>query len=233
MKIKLQNPLTLEHRGDRKIARAFVQSLTLLAFLVFVSFASAEVQDIIVGITPTCPYGISACWAGAYEALLHLEGVASVDKNPDFNTSTAHIRLKSGGLPNPDKLRAQFESLVGKVYIFRGVEATVEGVLKEENRNLVVQLPESKESLHLVSLETKLQWNFEKQRPRGIEADEGLAYRQLIDKNKEVQASALKMGETHPIVRVTGPLKMTDKGPVLEVREFSLPKTSSAPHPQD
>src|SRR5258705_9856684 len=45
--------------------------------------ASAQVTEVVVGITPTCPYGISACSAVANEALGQLEDVESVAKIPD------------------------------------------------------------------------------------------------------------------------------------------------------
>src|SRR5947207_3131824 len=117
MSINLHDFLLRNSYAGSRLGRRLIRSPILLAVLLFVSPGNAAVVDIVVGITPTCPYGISACWAGAYEALSHLDGVASVDKNPDFYTSTAHIRLKTTGLPNPDKLRAQSESLVGKAYI--------------------------------------------------------------------------------------------------------------------
>jgi hypothetical protein len=189
--------------------------------------AAAQVKDVVVGITATCPYGISACWAGAYEALTHLDGVESVDKNPDSNTSTAHIHLRSTALPDPEKLRQQFESLVGKAYLFRGVEITVEGSVREQNGDMTVELPDSKESLRLIALKTKVQWNFQKQHPRGPETEERTAFQDLVGKEKEtVSAKAA----SHPVVRVTGPLKMTDKGPVMEVREFSELKAGSSSH---
>jgi hypothetical protein len=227
MRIDLRKSLLRKRRARNTRGWRLVLCPVLLAVFALASPADTAVLDIVVGITPTCPYGISACWAGAYEALSKLEGVVSVDKNPDFYTSTAHIRLKTGGLPNPDKLRAQFESLVGKVYIFRGVEVTLEGVLQNKEGHTILQLPDTNESVNLVSLETKLQWNFDKQRPRGVESGESLAYGQLLDK------TAQKAGGNLPIVRVTGPLKMTDKGPLLEVREFSMPKVSSSSHPED
>jgi galactose oxidase len=202
--------------------------LGLFAFFLGEGDAAAQVKDVVVGITATCPYGISACWAGAYEALTHLDGVESVDKNPDSNTSTAHIHLRSKALPDPEKLRTQFESLVGKAYLFRGVEITVEGSVKERNGDMTVELPDAKESLRLAALKTKVQWNFQKQHTRGPETEERTAFQDLISKEKETMSTK---ATSHPVVRVTGPLKMTDRGPVMEVREFSELKTGSSSHP--
>jgi len=214
-----------------KLSQGVIRHVMLLGLLCFASFARGEVEDIVVGIVPTCPYGISACWAGAHEALSHLDGVASVDQKPDSNTCTAHIRLKSAGLPNPEKLRAQFELLVGKVYIFRGINVTVLGDLKQENGSLTVQLPESKELLRLASLhpDDKLQWNFKDQRPHGTKLEEQNAYQQVIDTGKQATTAALKTGAPPPKVRVTGRLKMSDQGPTLEVQQFSIASPSPSP----
>ena len=65
-----------------------------------------------VGITPNCPYGLKACWAGANEALGHIEGVKSVAITPDSFNCTATIRIKGDGLPDPDTLASQFKKTV-------------------------------------------------------------------------------------------------------------------------
>src|SRR5207248_1832562 len=110
------------------------------------------------------------------------------------------------GLPNPDKLRAQFEARVGKVYIFRGVTVTVLGDFKDENGQAAIQIPESKELLHLVPLvpEHKIEWNFKDQRPLNTKPEEQDAYKQLLDAGIFATAATLKSGLPSPKVRVTG-----------------------------
>lgn len=53
-----------------------------------------------LGITPTCPYGLSACWGGAFEALSNLEGVELVDPIPHASGSTASVFLKGELIPS-------------------------------------------------------------------------------------------------------------------------------------
>lgn len=53
-----------------------------------------------LGITPTCPYGLSACWGGAFEALSNLEGVELVDPIPHASGSTASVFLKGESIPS-------------------------------------------------------------------------------------------------------------------------------------
>src|SRR5439155_23152 len=62
--------------------------------------ANARGTHVVVGITPSCPYGIGACWGGAYEALNHLHGVEAVRPIPNTEDSTAYLYLKHAGLPD-------------------------------------------------------------------------------------------------------------------------------------
>ena len=94
----------------------------------------AQVREVVVGVTPTCPYGLMACWAGAYEALVRIDGVESVEKTPNAYNCTASVRLKGNGLPDPDKWASQFKAMVDQAYGFRGVEVTVSGQLEGRRR---------------------------------------------------------------------------------------------------
>jgi galactose oxidase len=195
-------------------------TISALAVLLWVVPVEAQVADVVVGVTPTCPYGLSACWGGAYEALGCLEGVGSVAKVPDAYNCTAHLHLKEDGLPNFEKWPDQFKSLVGEAYVFRGVEATIEGSIDDDDGVLVLHAPGIKTRIVLGPLQHKLQWNVRKGAARQAEPDERDAYPQLAARKKEAKDAAFK-------VQVTGPLKATDKGYVLEVREFFpvAPKT--------
>ena len=184
-----------------------------LAVLVWAAPARAQVTEVEVGVTPSCPYGLSSCWAGAYEALGKLEGVQSVATTPDAYNCTAHVYLKDRSLPDVAKWAKQFESLVGKSYEFRGVEVTIRATVEVKDGRLVLQAPGLKEPVALAPLEHRLQWNFKKSAARQPEPDERDAYQQLAARNKEAKGGGFR-------VEVTGPLRVTDKGPVLEVREF-------------
>ena len=69
-----------------------------------------------------CPYGIGACWAGAYEALHQLERVAYVAPVPDAQASTATLVLGDDGLPPLDRWQEQFARVVNGSYRLRGAE---------------------------------------------------------------------------------------------------------------
>jgi galactose oxidase len=46
---------------------------------------------VVVGITPSCPYGICACWGGAFAALRQLSDVDIVRPLPDTADSIAFV----------------------------------------------------------------------------------------------------------------------------------------------
>jgi galactose oxidase len=200
--------------------RAFLRrSLSSCAFLMFAFAlwadpAIAQVQEVVVGITPTCPYGIKGCWAGAYEALGRIDGVQSVAKTPDAYNCTASLNLKSQTLPDPDAWAATFKTIVDKAYVFRGVELTVDGTVEKAGDGLALRVPGITQPIALASLRNKLQWNFKKSAARQPEPDERDAMSQLALKAKDVGNAPFQ-------VQVTGPFKKTDHGYVLEVREFT------------
>src|SRR5207249_890529 len=144
----------------------------LLAFALWAEPAGAQVKKVDVGITPSCPYGLAACWAGAYEALGRLEGVESVEKTPNGDNCTAGVRLKGHGLPDPDQWASQFKAMVDQAYQFRGVEVTVSGKLEGGDAGLVLQVPGVEQPIALAPLRHKLQWNPKKEAPHQPEPDE-------------------------------------------------------------
>jgi hypothetical protein len=182
--------------------------------------ARAQVTEVVVGVTPTCPYGISACWAGAYEGLGKLEGVRSVAKQPNAFNNTARVYLNHKELPDPAAWAKQFQKAVGDAYKFRGVEVTVKGTVEEKDGKLAVRVPGLKEPLPLKGLTEKLQWNFKKAAARQPEPDEADALKQLAAAHQKARGGGFR-------VEVTGPLRTAEGGPVLEVREFfALPPLS-------
>jgi galactose oxidase len=196
-----------------KVPRRLVILLAILSPGISVVQATAQVKDVVVGVTPTCPYGLSACWSGAYGALRCLDGVKSVAAAPDTYNCTARVMLKQ--LDPPDVLHwsEQFRDAVGEIYAFRGVELTIEGKVVQKNGELELHLPNDTPPMALAPLDHKLQWNFKKGRARQPEPDEAAAYNQLALRY------AIARGEPMT-VQVTGPLEHVDQGTVLEVREF-------------
>ena len=113
--------------------------------LLATSAAKAQVLDVNVGITPACPYGLSACWGGAEQGLTRMSGVLSVTHKPDAGNSLANVKLANNLLPDLAKWSDQFHSIVGQVYAFRGVEVVVRGsVTRSANGDLQLLVPGSK-----------------------------------------------------------------------------------------
>ena len=179
----------------------------------------AQVREIVVGITMTCPYENAIegnCWSGARAALKHLEGIKSVDEAANGYNCTARVSLEHASLPDPDKWAAQFKKLVDQNYMFRGVEVTVDGTVGRGDNGIKLRIPGVEQPLTLQSLEHKLQWNARKGAARQPEPDERDAYNQLAAKLKDTKDGELK-------AKVTGRLMNSDTGYKLEVREFFQP----------
>ncbi len=187
-----------------------MHKLLLFVFLLSCRALHADDIQISVGITPTCPYGLTGCWAGAMEALQQLESVDSVTNTPDAYNCTGLIRTKDGALPDPEKWRTQFAKLVGKQYIFRGIELTMEGDVEVKDGSVFLKSDHLPKPLLLKPLQNKLQWNFAKQHARGAEKEEAEAYQQL--------QTAAQNGPLR--IKITGPLQFTATDSALEVREF-------------
>jgi galactose oxidase len=170
--------------------------------------------EVVVGITPNCPYGMKSCWPNAKAALERVSLVKRID-DVDYYNCTAGLLMKEPGLPDVEKLRKEFTALMGGNYVVRGIEITLKGTLevKEGVLHLTSETPAL--SLPLAKLEHKLQWNYHKQRARGPEDEERVAYQELLEK---VRFS----GATKTKAAVTGPLHTSAPGaaPVLEVREY-------------
>jgi hypothetical protein len=194
-------------------AASLLRSLACASFVFVLASAHAEVREITVGVTPTCPVGFKACWPGIYYALLELEGVASVADHPDDYNCTARLSLKSSGLPDARKWAEQFKAALGNQAFFRGIEVTIQGELRTENGHLVLNAPELTAPLILKKFEHKLQWNYYKRAVRGFEEEERKAYETLIANLQRHRGSA-------PCVRVTGRYAAdTTHTHTLEVRE--------------
>jgi galactose oxidase len=183
--------------------------------------AEEKKPPVVVGVTPTCPYGISACWGGAYEALKHLDGVRLVRPVPNAQDSTAYVYLEHEGLPDLDVWPAEFASIANGTHIFRGVEVTVEGVLEtREGNTLVLEGKELRPPVVLEPIQAsdKVQWDATKGSQKPLDLLEQQAYVRLQEKVKNAGGS-LK-------AKVTGPLKKSEHGYLLEVRMFSVAESN-------
>ena len=175
----------------------------------------AQVTEIVVGVTPHCPYGFPGCWAGAKEALETLDDVLIVASTPDRFNCMAQVSLKHAGLPDLVKWPKQFNSAVGQAHTFRGVEVTVMASVVKKDGQLILKTPGLSQEITLEPLQNKLQWNFKKNAPRQPEPDERKAYEELTAKKNQAKGDDFQ-------VEITGPIRQTDQGIVMEVREFFL-----------
>lgn len=186
-----------------------IMAWTLLAWA---HTAQAQVASrITVGVTPTCPYGILACAGAAHEALGTLEGVESVTTVPDSYNCTFEVEMKTAGLPHSDRWKDQFKAVVGEVFVFRGVEITVDGKLSRQGDQLVLHVPGLETPIRVTTLEHKLQWNFRKQAFRQPEPAESTACQQLTAEASKNDAM---------FVQIVGPFRFEKDIPVIEVREY-------------
>jgi hypothetical protein len=199
-----------------RIILCFLPSCAVLVIALGAGPAHAQVHEVVVGITVSCPYENAiegGCWSGAYYALMQLDGVKTVDQAANGYNCTARVYLKKKGLPDPDKWAAEFKKSVDQTYTFRGVEVTASGTVSGDGKGLVLRIEGVEEPVALRALEHKLQWNSKKGAARQPEPDERDAHNQLVSKIKGAKGADLK-------VKVTGPLLKTDTGYALEVREF-------------
>jgi galactose oxidase len=135
---------------------------------------------ITIGIIGTCPYGIGACWGGAYDALGRLDGVDSVNPVPNTHDSTAQVFLADWGLPALDRWTEQFQHRANGTYQLRGFEATVRGVVTRANGELLLKGTQRRPDVALAPLSVdKVQWDHERAAPRQPEDSELRAYDDL------------------------------------------------------
>jgi galactose oxidase len=161
--------------------------------------ARAGGTRVVVGVTSRCPYGLAACWGGAYQTLKALKGVDAVKAVPDAETSTAVVFLTGDGLPDIDSWKVTFRNMAKGSYDFRGAEVTLSGRVGLENGGL--RLFGSGWSIQLGTLRgaDKIQWDGARRRSTEPTSDERGAYNRVLDR---VRAS----GEVQSIV-ITGPLR--------------------------
>jgi galactose oxidase len=164
-----------------------------------------------LGITPTCPYGLSACWGGAFEALSNLAGVERVDPIPHNSGSTASVFLADNGLPNLDLWTRQFKGYVRETYGLRGFEAAVTGTVEVRDNGIVLAVDGVRPEVSLVPLEPegKVQLDKDARRPQAVTEEEAATYDRL--------AQSASSGSAGPVT-VTGPVSQSEAGYKLQVR---------------
>jgi galactose oxidase len=177
--------------------------------------STASGTRIEIGITPSCPYGLSACWGGAYDALSSLDGVKQVDPIPHASGSTASVFLADPGLPDLDVWSNQFNDAVRDVYGLRGFEAALTGTVEASGDSLMLVSEGLRPVVELVPLEPgeKIQWDRKAERPQTVTPEEAAAHMTL--------ARFVSSGNAKS-VSVTGPVNQTKTGYKLQVRLLQL-----------
>ncbi|MBV9563864.1 MAG: DUF1929 domain-containing protein, partial [Bradyrhizobium sp.] len=70
--------------------------------------AEARGPKVVIGLTSRCPYGLAACWGGAYQTLRTLSGVGAVKAVANADDSTAEVFLRDNAPPDIDGWIATF-----------------------------------------------------------------------------------------------------------------------------
>jgi hypothetical protein len=156
---------------------------------------------VVVGITPSCPYGIGACWGGAFAALRQLSDVDIVRPLPDTADSIAFVYLRQDTLPDLDAWRDQFAKVANGTYVMRGLEMTISGTVTEHLARLALGGTPTRPELVLAPLQAadKVQWDFATRTSKPMSDDEVSAFARL--------SAALAANPAGATVQVTGPLK--------------------------
>jgi galactose oxidase len=168
-----------------------------------------------VGLTSRCPYGLGACWGGAYEALQTLDGVASVRPIANVEDSTAQVFLHGDTLPDLDRWAQQFAQVANGSYDFRGVEVSLKASVQARNGDFGLTGSSIGKPVLLAPLEhiEKVQFDRATAKAKPALPEEHSAYERLIARYRDAGTADLP-------ARVTGPLRQTDTRWTLYVRDF-------------
>jgi galactose oxidase len=171
---------------------------------------------VVVGVSPSCPYGIGACWGGAFDALQRLSGIDKVRPIPNGMDSTAFVYLKEDTLPDLDLWRHEFANVANGSYELRGIELTLAGTVTDTNGLLTLPGTAFRPEVVLAPLQAsdKVQWDITTRENWPITPDEESAYGRL---SAEVSQSPRPVD-----LQVTGPLKRNRDDFFIEVRDFKL-----------
>jgi hypothetical protein len=159
---------------------------------------------VVIGVTPACPYGIGACWGGAYDALQHLSEIEKVRRIPNSKDSTAFVYLEDDALPDLELWRQEFADIANGSYDLRGIELTLDGMVTENHGLLTLAANATRPEVVLAPLQgpDKVQWDIKTRENWPMTPEEETAYERLSAKLAGAAAGAS--------VEVVGPLM---KGP--------------------
>jgi galactose oxidase len=162
--------------------------------------AASTGTRVTLGLTSRCPYGLAACWGGAYQTLKTLDGVAVVKAVANAKDSTAELFLSTNGLPNLDVWQRQFSAMAKGSYDFRGVEVALDGTVSVQGDHLIFSGPSSTWSVKLEPLgeAAKVQWDWATKAAAAPTVNETAAYQRLVERARAAG------GQTH--AQISGPL---------------------------
>jgi len=165
---------------------------------------------VVVGLTSRCPYGLAACWGGAYQTLKALKGVDAVKAVANAEDSTAEVFLAGNGPPDIESWKATFRDMAKGSYDFRGAELTLTGAVRLEDDRLTLSGPDWSIRLDALNTTDKVQWDWSRRQPAEPTPDESAGYGRLLDRVRTA-------GELTSIV-ITGPLRSESGERRLHVR---------------
>ena len=174
---------------------------------------AAGYQEVTVGINATCIYGLATCYAGARGALSRLPGVREVLHRADNRYSVAYLFVDNNYLPDVARWQVEFVQATNGSYGWRGVEMTLIGTVQSDGAGgLTLAAAAKHQAVTLLPLqwEDKVQLDLENGVPRPLPAEEANSFAELA---RRIEAGG-------SVSSVTGPIKLTSSGFVLEVREF-------------
>jgi galactose oxidase len=172
--------------------------------------AEASGTRVVVGLTSRCPYGLAACWGGAYQTLKTMKGVDAVKAVANTEESTAEVFLIGNGLPDIDSWRATFREMAKGSYDFRGAEVTLTGTVQLQNGGLMFSGPGWLVHLDALGRTEKVQWDLSRRKPAEPTPAETVAYDRLLER--------VRVSGELPSVPITGPLLSETNGRRLHVR---------------
>ena len=122
----------------------------------------------VLGLTSTCPYGLAACWGGAYEALKTLSGVGSVRPIANAQDSTADVYMDRDAVPDVDLWWEEISRVARGSYDLRGVEISITGTVVPDAGGLALSGPHLDNPLPLRPLgaTAKVQFDRANNRPQ-------------------------------------------------------------------
>jgi galactose oxidase len=170
---------------------------------------------VVVGLTPTCPYGLGPCWGGAFEALNNIKDIDVVLPRPNQAISAAFVYLHNDILPDINVWRTELREIDSGTYTLRGIEMTLTGVVTKSNGHLALAGTSTRSDVVLNQFQasSKLEWDNVAKVTQPVTQDEAMAYTKLYQRVAS-HPEGLKL-------QVTGRLQMDEnKKYSLDVKSF-------------